>query len=162
MCMKHTFILSILLIAGVCFSEIHAQVKQVSIIDDLETFVPGEGIIQISSDPKIMELIGVLSPEVSVSTVDYLKANGFRIQVVMSNNPRTARKEVDNKGNIIKETFPDVAIYKGYKAPNWKLLVGDFLTKSDADAFKEKMLKSIPELGKEMYIVTDKINIPVQ
>ena len=160
--MKHKFILSILLIAGICFSKIQAQVKQVSIIDDLETFVPDEGIIRISSDPKIIELIGLLSPDVSVSNTDYLKANGFRVQVVMSNNPRTARKEIDNKGNIIKETFPEIGIYKGYTAPNWKLLVGDFLTKSDADAFKEKMLKSIPELGKEMYIVPDKINVPVQ
>lgn len=160
--MKYKIILFLLFVAGTCFSEIQAQVKQVTIIDDLETPVPGEGIIQISSDPKITELIGYLSPEISVSEDNYVKINGFRVQVLMSNNPRTARKEIESKGSLIKEVFPEVATYTGYSAPNWKLLVGDFRTKEEANVFKQKLLKSIPELGKEMYIVPDKVNIPMQ
>jgi len=154
------FILFFLFATGFCFSGVQAQqVKQVTIINDLETIVPGLGIIHISCDPKITALIGLLSPDASVNNADYLKTSGFRIQVVMSNNSKTARKELDDKGSLIKKSFPDIAIYRGYTAPNWKLLVGDFMTKEDADAFKQKMLKSIPELGKEMYIVPDKINI---
>jgi len=159
--MKQKIILFLLLFAAACFSGIKAQqVKQVTIIDDLQTLVPGEGIIQISSDPKITELIGLVSPEQSVSETDYVKTSGFRIQVYMSNNPKTARKDITDKGSLIKDAFPDIAIYTGYSAPNWKLLVGDFMTKEEADVFKQKMLKSIPKLGKEMYIVPDKVNIP--
>jgi len=159
--MKQKIILSLLLFAGTCFSGIKAQqVKQVTIIDDLQTLVPGEGVIQISSDPKITELIGLVSPEMSVNETDYAQTSGFRIQAYMSNDPKTARKEITDKIGLIKDVFPDVAIYTGYTAPNWKLLVGDFLTKEEADVFKQKMLKSIPKLGKEMYIVQDKVNIP--
>jgi len=159
--MKQKIILFFLLFAGTCFSGIKAQqVKQVTIIDDLQTLVPGEGVIQISSDPKITELIGLVSPEMSVSEADYAQTSGFRVQVYMSNDPKTAIKDIMDKGSLIKDAFPDVAIYKGYSAPNWKLLVGDFLTKEEAAVFMLQMKKSIPKLGKEMYIVPDKVNIP--
>ena len=136
--------------------------KQVTIIDDLETPVTGEGVIQITSDSKITDLIGLVSPTTSVSDSDYVTTNGYRIQVFMSNNSKTAVKEIADKQNLIKETFSDIAVYKEYNAPNWKLLVGDFTTKEEADIFRQKIKKAIPELGKEMYIVPGKVNIPVQ
>ena len=160
--MKSKFILFLFFIAGTCFFEMRAQTKQVfTIIDDLETFVPGNGIIQISSDPKITELIGSYSSEVSSTKKDYVKSKGYRIQVFMSNNSKTAKKEISDKGSLIKGIFPEIAIYNGYSAPNWKLLVGDFRTKEEATVFKQKLLKSIPALGKEMYIVPDRVNIPM-
>ena len=159
--MKQKIIFLLLFAAGSYFSVIQAQVKQVTIIDELETFVPGEGIIQITSDPKITELIGMLSPEISVDGKNYVKASGYRIQVFMSNDPKSV-KVITNKGNLIKGTFPEIAVYTGYTAPNWKLLAGDFRTKEEADVFRQKLLKTIPELGKEMYVVSDKINIPLQ
>jgi len=160
--MKQKIILFLLLLVVACFFKTQAQqVKRVTIIDDLETFVPGEGVIQVSSDPKITELIGLVSPEMSVSETDYVKTNGFRIQVFMSNDPRTARKDITDRGSLIKSAFPDIAIYDGYTAPNWKLLVGDFITKEEADVFRQQIKKSIPALGKEMYIIRDKVNIPI-
>ena len=160
--MKNKFILFFLFIVCFCLSEIQAQVKQVTIIDDLEAFVPGEGIIQITADPKITALVGILSPEVSTSTKSYVASSGYRLQVFMSNNSGTARKEMSDKGSLIKGVFPEINVYTGYSAPNWRLLVGDFRTKEEADVFKQKLMKAIPELGKEMYIVSDKVNIPTQ
>jgi len=156
------FILFLLFISGTYFSGIQAQVKQVTIIDELEKNVPGEGFIRVISDPKITDLIGLLSPEVSVDEKNYVKTNGYRIQVFMSNDPRTARREIKDKGTLIKEFFYEIATYEGYISPNWKLLVGDFLTKEEAEVFRQKLQKSIPELGKEMYVVPDKVNIPIQ
>jgi len=160
--MKYKFILFLFFITGTYFSEIRAQAKHTTIIDDLETLVPGGGIIQITSDPKITELIGSSSQTTSTSGKSFVKTGGFRIQVFMSNNPQTARKEISDKGSLIKSFFPDAAIYTGYVAPNWKLVVGDFRTKEEAAVFKQKMLKQIPELGKEMYIIPSKVNISMQ
>ena len=160
--MKSKSILLLLFTAWSCFSGIQAQVKLVNIIDDLETFVPGEGIIQINSDPKITELIGILTPEASVGDNNYVKTSGFRLQVFMSNNPKTARKELTDKWNLIKGAFPEITVYSGYDAPNWKLLAGDFMTKEEAEVFRQKMQKAIPGLGKEIYIVPDKVNIPMK
>jgi len=159
--MRYKYILFLLFSA--CFSISQAQVvKQVTIIDDLETPVPNEGAIQITSDPKITELIGLISPGTSVNETNNTISNGFRVQVFMSNNSKTARKEIADKGSLIKGTFPDIAVYTGYDAPNWKLLVGDFITREEASVFRQKLQKSIPELGKEMYIVKGKVNISAQ
>ena len=161
--MKPKFILFLLFAAGACFTEMQAQAKQVfTIIDDLVSFVPGNGIIQISSDPKITDLIGTFSSEITATKKDYVSTKGFRIQVFMSNNSKTAKQEISDKGSLIKGVFPETAIYTGYAAPNWKLLVGDFRSKEEATVFKQKLLKSVPGLGKEMYIVPDKVNISVQ
>jgi len=190
--MKKIFI-SFLLLAGIYLPEIQAQVKHVTIIDDLETFVPGEGIIQITSDPKITELIGNVLSETSASekknvssstttssstsaptptsstpasarannSTSYAKISGYRILVFMSNDPKMV-KTLTHKGNLIKGAFPDISVYTGYTAPNWKLLAGNFRTKEEADVAKQKLQRAIPELGKEMYVVPDKINIPLQ
>jgi len=158
--MKKIF-LFLLFVAGFYVSEVRAQDKQVTIIDDLETLVPNQGIIQIDSDPMITELIGTPSSEMSLNEDNSVKINGFRIQVFMSNNSKTARKEMMDKLSLISNVFSDMATYQQYTAPNWKLLVGDFRTKEEADVFKQKLLKSIPGLGKEMYIIPDKINIPI-
>jgi len=160
--MKNKIILFLFFTGWLCFAEMRAQTKQTTIIDDLETFVSGSGIVLISSDPKIMELIGARSPEVSKNEKSYIKANGFRMQVFMSNDSRTARKEIADKVNLIKGFFPEISIYTDYAPPNWKLLVGDFRSKEEAEVFKQKILKSIPDLKKEMYVVSSKINIPVQ
>ena len=156
------FILFLLLAFGFSVSEIQAQERRATIIDDLETFVAGEGIIHISSDPKITELIGKPSLEAGTGDRYFVKANGFRVQVFMSNDARTARKEVSDKGILLKGKFPEIAVYPEYAAPNWKLLAGDFTTKEEAEIFKQKLQKEIPALGKEMYIVQAKINISMQ
>ena len=160
--MKHKLLLFLLLTVGSYFSGIQAQVRQSTIIDALETYVPGEGAIKIIVDPKIKELIGLLSPELSDDKENFITIKGFRVQVFMSNS-QTARREIAAKGSLIREVFPDIRVYDDYNRPNWKLLVGDFLTKEEADVFKQKLQKSIPELGKEMYVIQDNnIKIPIQ
>jgi len=159
--MKQKFIIFLLFVSGSYFSVIQAQVKQVTIIDELETSARGEGTVKIICDSKITALIGTLSPEISVDGKNYIKTNGFRVQVLMSNDPKMVN-EINNKGSLIKGTFPEIAVYTGYTAPNWKLLAGDFMTKEEADVFCQKLQKAIPELGKEMYVVQDKINVLIQ
>ena len=162
--MKQKFIIFLLLVAGFNFTGIQAQEKQATIIGELEKFVPGEGIIKIISDPKIKELIGTMFSETSADKESFIVTYGFRIQVFMSNDWRTARRECSEKRNLIREVYSEseISVYDEYNPPNWKLVVGDFLTREEADIFKQRLLKSIPKLGREMYIVQDRINIPIQ
>jgi len=158
--MKLKFISLLLLIAGFCLAA-QAQVRRVTIIEELETPAPGEGVVKVTADSKIKELIGFLSPETSFNSDNTIKTNGFRIQVFMSNDSRTAKNEVKTKGSLINASFSDVKVYENYTPPYWKLFVGDFLTKEEANSFKQKLQKAIPELGKEMYIIQDKVNIQI-
>jgi hypothetical protein len=141
-----------------CLSAVSAQIRP-TIIQDLESQVWGEGTIRIECDSKIMDLLGRPSPNNSADESAIVKINGFRIQVFMSNNPRTAKGEANQKENQIKETFPELATYVIYEAPNWKLLAGDFMTKEEAGIFKQKIQKAFPGFGKEIYTIPYKINI---
>jgi len=156
--MKNKIIFFLLFAACLFFSEIQAQ-NRVTIIDYLESSVPCESIMRIDCDPAITRLIGVPSSGMEVDAEGFVKITGFRIQVFMSNNQRTARNEIANKSNLIKTAFPEIAVYSEYVAPNFKLSAGDFLTREEADVFKQKLLKTIPSLGKEMYIIQNTVNI---
>ena len=52
--------------------------------------------------------------------------------------------------------FPQHSLYLGYQAPYYKLKMGDFLEKSDAEALK-KQLSGIIKQG--LFIVPDAINL---
>jgi len=160
--MKRKYFLCLLVAALPCFSAIQAQGKQTTIINELEKAVPGEGVVQIDLDPGIAELIGPLSADSSEDSGNSIKTNGFRIQVFMSNNPRTAKDEIAGKESMIKNAFPEISTYKDYTPPNLKLSAGDFLTREEADVFKQKIQKALPSLGKEMYVVQDKVTIRMQ
>jgi len=161
--MKPTVIALLFLLSfSTLFSlKIKAQSKQGTIVEVLETFVLGQGYVKIDCDPKIIALIGKLSPETGTSEVIKIKTNGYRVQVFMSNNPKTALTERDEKRKLINKAFPDTDLYTEYTAPNFKLLAGDFMTKEEAEIFRRKLLKTIPSLGKEMYIVDMKVDIPL-
>jgi len=150
-----------------CFSATSLKAKAQNIITDLETSKAGEGTVRIICDSKIIELLGTPTasprPAESVSGNENgsTKAVGYRIQIYMDNSPK-AKNEVTRIQSLFNGTFPDVGTYVSYNAPNWRVFVGDFQTKDEADAFKQSIQRSLPELGREMYIVPSKINLPVQ
>jgi hypothetical protein len=137
---------------------------QETIIEALETPLMNEGLIEIDCDPAIAALLGKPSSRVKSDSDNYdvIKTNGFRILVFMGNDPKKSRVEAFDKQSLIRSIFPDMGTYVTYNAPNWRTLVGDFMTQEEASLFKETLLKEFPQLGKEMYVVTDKINIPVE
>ena len=87
---------------------------------------------------------------------DYVKANplrltGFRIQLVFGN-----RSTVNNAKSKFYGNYSEVSIYESYLAPNFRLRVGDFLTRLQAEEF----LNSVKGYFPGAYIVNDKINVP--
>ena len=158
--MKNKIILFILIITGAYSSVAQAQVRRVTIIDELETFAPGEGVIKITCDQRIKDLIGSRSSETSADRENTITANGFRIQVFMS-SLQTARNEAAEKASLIRRNFPEIKTYENFNSPNWRLLAGDFMTKEEAEVFRQQLQRSLPSLGREMYIIQDKVNIAI-
>jgi hypothetical protein len=146
-----------------CCFWISPKAEAQNIIGDLETSKAGEGTVRVVCDPKIIVLLGTptsATPPEVIDEIQTVRLNGYRIQVYMDNSQR-ARNEATRVVSLMNEAFPEVATYVRYNAPNWKVLVGDFQTKEDADSLKRNIQSSLPELGKEMYIVSSKINSPV-
>jgi hypothetical protein len=140
-----------------CFSVVQAQ----TIVNELERETQGEGTIKIATDPKITELLGTPSVLDETKENNSMKVSGYRIQVFMGNNHKKSKEEALHRQHIIKDNFPEIGTYVRYEAPNWKVFAGDFIAKEEAEVFKKNMLKIFPELGKEMYIVSDKINVSI-
>tara|TARA_B100000963_G_scaffold350524_1_gene360879 strand:+ start:431 stop:817 length:387 start_codon:yes stop_codon:yes gene_type:complete len=83
-----------------------------------------------------------------------LSQNGiqaFRIQIAFA----STKNEINTmKLNFMKK-FPNVPIYLSYSAPYYKLRVGNFRTKFEAEKSKGKLIKNYPG----SYIVSEYIKL---
>ena len=84
---------------------------------------------------------------------------GFRIQAFTDNNPRTAKTDAQKRARDIAMKFPQYRSYITYKAPAWRLRIGDFKTRAEAQAALARIKKIYPNYAREMVIVRDRINI---
>ncbi len=155
--MKRYMIIFLCTIVPMCC---FAQQKE-TIIDALETETSGAGTIDVESDPGITALLGtpVKGAALEDESAGSSKMQGFRILVYMGNDQRKARGEASGRQNLIKEKFSDMGTYLVYESPNWKLLVGDFTTREEANMFRQLLQKEFPQFGKEVYIVGDIVNV---
>lgn len=80
------------------------------------------------------------------------KYKGYRVMVLNTNSRDIAYQ---TRG-MLATRFPQHTLYLGYQAPYYKLKMGDFLEKSDAEAFK-KQLSTIIKQG--LFIVPEAINL---
>ena len=84
---------------------------------------------------------------------------GFRIQAYTDNNARTAKAAAQKRARDIAMKFPQYRSYITYKAPSWRLRIGDFRTQQEAKAALNRIKSVYPNFAREMVIVRDRINI---
>lgn len=78
-------------------------------------------------------------------------APGFRIQVYVG----TQRQEADAAKLLISQNFPELSPYLSYNQPTYKLKVGDFMRRLDA----ERYYNSIRRLMASAQLQPDKVDI---
>jgi hypothetical protein len=81
--------------------------------------------------------------------------DGFRIQIFFDsgNNSKTRAKSIYE---TFMAKYPDIGAYLTFKTPNYKVRVGDFRTKLDAQRFLNEILTDYPNA----WIIDDRINLP--
>jgi len=111
--------------------------------------VADKGKISISKDNRIDEVsLKMAGGENRVTPI----IHGYRIQIISSSN----KSVVDGaKGNFI-ENYRGTASKIIYESPNFKLRVGDFRTKLDAQKFQNTIKKTFPST----LIISDLISFP--
>lgn len=100
-------------------------------------------------------------PRLDVLSVKQMQANqrsammtpnglyrGYRIQVVST--PR--RDDAFRKRSELLSRFPDQKVYVVFQSPNFKVRIGNFLKKEEAEKFKAQLNKIYPQ---GVYIVED-------
>jgi hypothetical protein len=85
-----------------------------------------------------------------VNTMD-----GYRIQLFSDsgNNSKTKAQAVHDEF-VLK--FPNLGVYLTFKSPNYKVRIGDFRSKLDAQRFQTELAADYPNA----FIIADQINLP--
>ena len=77
--------------------------------------------------------------------------SGYRIQIYVGN----VRQEADAAKSYIYQSFPDLTPYVSYSQPTYRVKVGDFMYRSDA----EQYLDRIREQYSSAVILADRVEI---
>ena len=80
-------------------------------------------------------------PKIGTSVV---KKGGYRILVYSDNHPRLAKSNTSRIASQISGEFPEMRAYIVYKAPYWRLKVGDFTKKRRRSRGYDKDKATIP------------------
>ncbi len=123
------------------------QVKQASILLDSSAQA-----VTIDSANSVFGLVEKKSEKIDLLIEDYLenkKYNGYRVQLFSSANRLEAVKA---KSKFLKN-FADIKSYLVYQAPNYKVRVGDFLDRLEAN----QQLKVIQEIFPNAFLVKGEI-----
>lgn len=83
---------------------------------------------------------------------------GYRVQAFDDNNPRTSRGTAASLKSRIESTFPYRA-YVSFNSPYWRVKVGDFRSRAEAESAMAEIRRAFPELKAYLRIVRDRINV---
>lgn len=159
------FVLLLLVSAGAHAQQSSQQKKE--IIPELNSFAPGKGKVSIYEDESISHVLGrpMTPPRTVYSNSDgstqYYRIRGYKIQAFSGNNQRTSKNEAYHKQGLINNAYPHLETVVLFESPFWRLRVGNFETRAEAEEVMKHMVKSFPSFGKEMYVVIDEVKIPI-
>ena len=109
------------------------------------------GNIQLIQDEKVDLLV---SKHIQINESSK-GMNGFRIQIFFDSGTNSKIRATSVYDNFLVK-YPDVGVYLTFKAPNYKVRIGDFRTKLDAQRFLNEILADYPNA----WIIEDQINLP--
>jgi hypothetical protein len=84
------------------------------------------------------------------------EVSGFRVQVYSSNQQQKAKNESILLQQELEKKLSE-PVYVISEPPFWKVRVGNFLTRDDANQHKESIIETFPELQSSTYVVPDKV-----
>lgn len=86
------------------------------------------------------------------------EVNGYRVQVFSSNQQQSAK----NRALLLQQDLSshlEEPVYAISEPPFWKVRIGNFLTREDANNYRMIFVAQYPELQGSTYVVPDKIII---
>lgn len=88
-----------------------------------------------------------------------MRSYGYRILVYHTNKSKNAKANAQKRARDITVKFPQYQFYFNYKAPTWRLRVGDFIDEESAHRALKQLRQAFPMYAKEMTIIHDHINV---
>ncbi len=107
--------------------------------------------VTLSSTERLDEL---MEKDLRISEANPL-ISGFRIQIFYGSGPGSKNEARTIQSEYVKD-YPEIPSYLVFQTPNFKIRVGDFRTRLEA----EQHLRLIEEEFPNAFIVKDNINLP--
>ena len=85
------------------------------------------------------------------------KLQGYRVRIFFDSD-RTARAKSASIASGFQEKYPDIPVYVSHVSPYFKVAVGDFRTRADAQRFASKL--SATGAYPYVFVVKEQINYP--
>lgn len=150
---RHSLVL--LLSVTVLSSSLVAQerTQEQDIFTQITTQSSG-GNVTITQPNWLRNLVGKTTFHTSRASV----RTGYRIQVYTS-NMRGAKQEAYRLASQVRGAAPELSAYVTYSAPFWRLSVGDYGSRQEAQQQLNALRASHPRLMREAYIVREKVRI---
>ncbi len=104
------------------------------------------GKVVIDADPAVNRILNRRKDFFRLDST----AAGYRIQVFASTDRNEAMLELEN----FQLKYPEIPIYLKYDSPNFKLRVGDFSSKIEAQYWFARLSEEYPRL----FLVPDRVN----
>lgn len=107
--------------------------------------------LDIQSEPRIKEL---LEQQVRQNKKNNI-VNGYRLQIYFGSGPNAHAEAMKVRTEFLSSN-PDIKAYLIFKSPDFKVLVGNFRTKSEALKLQKALYYQFPN----SFIVSDEIALP--
>lgn len=176
--MRKSIIFAIVAVTAVLFSnplsaqEITEIPKGYEYVDSLvyrpvevvDTTLAGKDIFMlmpVSEDGEGTNVSINQSPEVADAVRKHINSNkertvkGYRVRIFFDNR-QTARAESEKVLKDFRKAYPEIAVYRVYANPYFKVTVGDFRTRSEA----MEMLSRIKYHFPSAFVVKENIEFP--
>ena len=131
-----------------------------TMIDSITAQTPGKGKINIYGETEINNLIGKINTSGAAIKPNMIVKKGFRIQVYSGSQKQASKDEAYAKERKVKSKYPEYATYVVFDSPFWKLRVGDFVERREAEDALKKMKKVLSEYAGDLFIVIDNVRVP--
>jgi SPOR domain len=126
------------------FEPYRGEVKPAQVDTPPSMAAPRTGKVELHADPEVDDIMR--------SYTEHKHAQkGFRVQIVLGD-----RKTAEDTKRAFLQKNPDIPAYMSWLAPNWRLRVGDFRTRLEA----ERLLRDLKVNYPGSYIVPDEIEMP--
>ena len=142
---KTLYILCLLLISAVAGAQKFEQLQA-----DMQDNV------SLNQDAAISSL---LQDKIDGTEGTMVEITGYRVQIYSSNSQQTAKAEALKLEKKVLDENLEVEVHVLYTPPFWKVRLGDFRTKEEAEILKEEIIRRMPELQGDTYVVRDQITV---
>lgn len=84
--------------------------------------------------------------------------SGFRVEVYADNKVQTAKAQAASKKRLLQARLPQYKVYLVFEAPYWRVRLGDFTSRSAAEAALSEVKQAFPAFSTDLRIVRSSIN----